>query len=181
MSYAKPLADLITLARAALAFVLAWLGVAQGAGGLPAAVWLMIADWTGDVLDGTLARRSRRRYRSWIGEHDLEVDMLVALGLLAYMAAARLLDPRLAGLYLLLWALYFLRQGLVKSPGMLFQAPIYGWFLLFTLFRAPGLGLWLVAWIAAAIALTWPRFPDRIVPEFLAGMRAARDARRKTG
>ena len=55
---------------------------------------------------------------------------------------------------------------------MLVQAPGYAWFIAVSLRDAPSAGIWLVIWIAAAIALTWPRFSDEIVPEFIEGMRA---------
>jgi len=55
--------------------------------------------------------------------------------------------------------------------GMLFQAPIYGWFIYIALTYAPEAGWWLVAWILAAVVITWPRFPREVVPGFLKGMR----------
>ncbi|MBF8285888.1 MAG: hypothetical protein HW378_4803, partial [Anaerolineales bacterium] len=62
MLVSRQFADLITVMRFAVAFILPWLGMAQRAAGLPLAVWLMIADWTGDCLDGPIARRSRVYY-----------------------------------------------------------------------------------------------------------------------
>jgi len=171
MLVAKQFADLITLMRIAIAFILPWLGRAYGAAGLPVAVWLMVADWTGDFLDGAIARRSRVHYHTWVGDHDLEVDMAVAGGLLAYLVLAGLVDVRLAGLYLVLCALAFWRWGVPKALGMLAQAPIYAWFIRVALRDAPATGPWLIAWILAAIVVTWPRFPREVVPGFLAGMR----------
>ena len=170
MLVAKQFADLITVVRIALAFILPWLGLAHGAAGLPTAVWLMIADWTGDCLDGPIARRSRVNYHTWVGDHDLEVDMAVATGLLAYLVFAGLVDVRLAGIYLLICALTFWRWGVPKALGMLVQAPIYGWFIWVALRDAPASGRWIVGWILAAIVVTWPKFPREIVPGFLAGM-----------
>ncbi len=171
MLVAKQVADVITWARASLAVVLAWLGVAEGARALPLACWLMLVDWMGDLLDGPIARRSRAHYHTWIGEHDLQVDMAVAVGLLVYLVAGGLVDPRLAGVYVLVWALVFWRWGVPKSLGMLAQAPVYGWFLAVSVRDAPAAGLWLVGWILAVIVLTWPRFPREVIPGFLSGMR----------
>jgi cardiolipin synthase (CMP-forming) len=56
----------------------------------------LIAAWTSDVADGQVARRSRVQYASWIGDHDLEVNMLVACGLLVYLLAAGFVSPWLA-------------------------------------------------------------------------------------
>ncbi|HLE29800.1 MAG TPA: hypothetical protein VI793_16870 [Anaerolineales bacterium] len=170
MLSAKRLADLITEVRLLLGGMLAWLGLAQGAAGLPLAVWLMIADWTGDCLDGAVARRSRVHDHTWVGDHDLEADMLVSGGLLAYLVFARFLDLHLAGAYLLIWALVFWYWGLLRSLGMLFQAPIYAWFIWVAVRDAPGAGWWIVIWIAAAIVITWPKFPKEVIPGFLAGM-----------
>jgi hypothetical protein len=171
MLIAKQFADLITVMRFAAAFILPWLGLTQGADGLPLAVWLMIADWTGDCLDGPLARRSRVYHHTWVGDHDLEVDMAVSGGLLVYLVLAGQVDARLAAVYLLIWGLIFWRWGVPKALGMLVQAPIYGGFIWVALRDASATGLWIVAWILAAIVVTWPKFPREVAPGFVAGMR----------
>ena len=168
---AKRIADLITLSRVLLAFGLAWLGFTVGAASLPLAVWLMIADWTGDYFDGQIARRSKVYYHTWIGDHDLETDMLVSGGLLVYLAAAGFVEPWIAALYALAWALIFWRYGTPKALGMLAQAPIYGWFIWVALWTPPYAGWWIAAWIAAMIGITWPKFPKQIAPDFVNGMK----------
>ncbi len=169
----KQVADWITYGRLVLAFGLAGLGLLQGRNGLGLAAWLMIADWTGDNLDGALARRSRVRAHTWIGDHDLAVDMAVSVGLLVYMLLAGLVDFRLASVYLVASALVFWRWGVSPALGMLFQAPIYGWFIVSALVVAPTEGRWLLVWIVAAIVLTWPKFPKEVVPGFIHGIQAA--------
>lgn len=181
MLAAKPLADLITSARALAGIGLIWLGWAYGADALALAVWVMLFDWIGDLLDGSIARRSRSPAHTWIGDHDLEVDMFVSAGLLVYLVLAHLLAAWLAGVYVLAWALVFWRGGLLRAPGMLFQAPIYGWFIWVALRDAPAAGIWIIVWLVAAIVLTWPRFPREVVPGFLAGMRRALGRRRGRG
>lgn len=168
----KQVADAITYARLALAFGLVGLGLTQGRRGLGLAAWLMIADWTGDFLDGAIARRSRVRAHTWIGDHDLAVDMAVSIGLLVYLLLAGLVDFRLASAYLVGWALLFGRWRVPPALGMLFQAPIYGWFIISALILTPAGGGWLVVWILAAIVSTWPRFPRVVVPAFLRGVQA---------
>jgi cardiolipin synthase (CMP-forming) len=177
MLVAKQFADLITLTRAVIGFCLAWLGITQGAAALPRAVTFLIAAWTSDVADGQVARRSRLQYASWIGDHDLEVDMLVACGLLVYLLAAGFISPWLAIAYMAFWTVFFLRWGLSRSQGMLCQAPVYGWFILVSMQVLPEAGRWLLVWITAALILTWPRFPDQVVPGFLSGMRRSWQAR----
>jgi hypothetical protein len=168
----KQVADSITWARLALAGGLIGLGLIRGRGGVDLVVWAMLVDWTGDCLDGVIARRSRVRAHTWIGDHDLAVDMIVSIGLLGYLLLAGLLDFRLASVYLVGWALLFWRWRVPPALGMLFQAPIYGWFIISALVLEPAAGGGLIAWILAAIAITWPRFPKAVVPGFLRGMRA---------
>jgi len=168
---AKQVADLITIARGLLLVVFPWLGITQGRASLPWAAVLLAADWTGDVLDGALAKRSGIQKQTWVGAHDLEIDMAVSLGLLIYLIITGTLNLPVALIYLLLWGAFFLRAGLPRSLGMLFQAPIYGWFLYVALRDATSMGLLLSAWVIAAVVVTWPRFPQEVIPGFLGGMR----------
>jgi hypothetical protein len=179
MLVAKQVADLITTTRGLLVFGLPWLGITGGEASLPTAVWLLILNWTGDALDGTLARRSSRQYHTWIGDHDLEVDILVSAGLLFYMFGAGFVDIRLLGAYALIFVLIFWYWGFQRSLGMLVQAPIYGWFIWVSFQNDPLDGIWLVIWILAAVILTWPRFPNEIIPGFLTGMKEVVNLRRK--
>lgn len=176
MLVGKQVADLLTLIRAFLGIALAWLGLAQGVDGLPWAVWLLFISWTTDLLDGPLARRSRVVYRNWLGEHDLEVDMFVAGGLLIFMTGAEFLSLWFVIIYLALWGMYFFRWGVPRSLGMLFQAPVYGYFLWVSLQEAPEVGRWLVFWILITVIVTWPLFPQKVIPGFLSGLSEARSA-----
>ncbi|MES0343758.1 MAG: CDP-alcohol phosphatidyltransferase family protein [Anaerolineales bacterium] len=168
---AKQVADLLTFTRGLLLVIFPWLAVTGGQESLSLAVMLLISNWTGDVFDGALARRSRKRYDSWIGDHDLEIDMAVALGLLIYTIATGYVQLTVGVIYILIWAMYFLRVGIPRTMGMLFQAPIYGWFIYVSLKTTPSAGLWLVVWLLAAVVLTWPRFPREVVPGFLSGVK----------
>lgn len=168
---AKQVADLITIARGFLVVIFPWLGMTQGRNSLPWAAVLLAADWTGDVLDGALAKRSGIKSQTWVGAHDLEIDMAVSFGLLLYLIITDLLSLPIALIYLLLWGAYFLRSGIPRSLGMLFQAPIYGWFIYVSLQYASSSGLMLVAWVLAAVIITWPRFPQLVIPGFLNGIR----------
>ena len=79
---AKLLADILTVSRLFIASAIIALGLLQGAEALPLVIWLTIAAWTSDVLDGTLARTSRRVRRTWVGEQDLIFDMVIGAALL---------------------------------------------------------------------------------------------------
>jgi len=104
------------------------------------------------------------------------VDMTVSVGLLAFLVKAGFANIWLAGGYILLWCLYFWRQGgIPHSVGMLFQAPIYGWFIWVALRDAPKAGWAIVIFLVSAIALTWPYFPKVMVPGFLDGFRKGKD------
>lgn len=170
-SNAKRFADTTTAIRVVIALLLPWLGYVYGIKGLPAAVWLMLADWTGDAVDGAIARRNRPVCHTWLGDHDLQVDILVSAGLLGYLVGADFVSPHLAGLYVLVWALILWQWQTPRSLGMLGQAPIYGWFILTAVYTRPVVGGWLLLWVIGAMIITWPRFPQEVVPNFLQGMR----------
>jgi cardiolipin synthase len=172
MPVAKQVADFFTLLRALLAPALMLLGYVRGSEGLAMASWMLIGSWMSDSLDGPLARRSRIKYRTWLGDHDLEVDMWASFGLMIYMLLAGYLGWQLVAVYILLWSFIFWHWGLQRSLGMLFQAPIYGWFIYLALRFAPQAGFWMVGWIIAVVVITWPRFPQEVVPGFLQGMQA---------
>lgn len=169
MIVAKQVADLFTLSRAMLVIIFAWLGLAQGREALPAAALLLVYSWTSDLLDGPIARRSRVYYHTWLGDHDLEVDMSASVGVLIYILAAEYVSLWAAGIYLLFWLLIFWKWGLQRSPGMLFQAPIYAGLIVISLKDAFYYGLLQVFWILSAVIVTWPRFPREVIPGFLAG------------
>lgn len=174
MIVAKQVADLITFIRLGIGIFLVYLGITQGQAALPLVVWLILADWFGDFMDGKLARRSSRQYRTWIGEHDLQVDMSVATGLLLYFIAAHILPAWWGWFYLILWVVLFLWLGIPASLGMLYQAPIYGYILWLALTQLSPLGWWMVGYLAAIILITWPKFPRQVVPGFLYGFREVR-------
>jgi phosphatidylglycerophosphate synthase len=171
MLNAKQIADFVTLFRGLLGFGLVWLGLTEGAEGLQTAVFIMIAAWTGDALDGKIARRSENSYQSWIGDHDLEIDMAVSCGLLVYLITSGFVNIWLASLYVLLWTFILWRWSNLRVLGMLSQAPVYGYFIVIALMVLPNVGLWILIWVVTAIIITWPQFPKTIVPEFINGMR----------
>lgn len=170
MIVAKQVADIVTSLRVLLAFCLVYLGLTQGAAGLPIAVWLMIADWAGDFADGRIARRSRIQYHTWIGDHDLEVDMIASMGLLVYMSLSGFASLWVVLVYVLMWGMYFWRQaGIPRSQGMLFQTPIYAWFIWVALNQAPRAGWAIVIFIGFVLASNWQYFLKVVVPGFLSG------------
>ena len=167
---AKQVADFITAIRGLLVLVFPLLGGLYGKDALSWVASFLVANWTGDSIDGPLARRSSRQYRTWIGDHDLEIDIAVSIGLLLYMTLAGFLQPFVTILYLLVWAIYFKVSGIPRSMGMLFQAPIYAWFIYLSLKHVPSAGILLIAWLLAAMVVTWPKFIHEVIPDFLDGI-----------
>lgn len=172
MLAAKQVADLITLTRGLLWICMAWLGAAQGKSALPAVGLLLLYSWLSDMLDGPIARRSLHFYHTWLGDHDLEVDMSVAAGLLIYLGLSSYVPILIVTAYLLAWGLVFKHRGLLRSPGMLFQAFVYAGFLYLALRDARGIGLGLVVFILCAVIFTWPKFPNEVIPGFLSGFKS---------
>ncbi|MGD2162862.1 MAG: hypothetical protein PVG04_07190 [Anaerolineales bacterium] len=170
---AKQLADFITFIRLSMALFVPWLAIVYGRESLPWIGALLALNWTGDILDGSLARRSRFENQTWIGGHDLEIDMLVSVGLIIYLVLNHYVQVSSVALYLGLWSIYFLFNGIPRSMGMLFQAPIYAWFIYMALLYAPKVGWMLVGWVISAVVITWPRFPQEVIPGFLDGVRKA--------
>src|SRR5512141_2618204 len=85
---AKLVADLITVTRGLLGFVMIWLGLTQGERALPTVVPMMILCWSGDFVDGMIARHSRRARKSYIGDHDVQIDLFVSICLGLFMLLA---------------------------------------------------------------------------------------------
>ena len=164
---AKLLADILTVSRFFIATTIIALGFLQGAQALPVVIWLTIAAWTSDVLDGALARHSRVPRRTWIGEQDLIFDMVIGAALLVFMTATGFVNIWLAAAYLGFAVLVFWRFGLTPALGKLFQAPAYAWFIIVALREVPLVGVWMAAWIVIAVIATWPRFPRQTIPGFL--------------
>lgn len=175
---AKLVADFITATRGMLGFVMIWLGLTQGADALPAVIALMLLDWTGDFVDGTIARRSRHPRRTWIGSSDIYVDLFVSIGLGIYLIEAGYVGFVFGFWFILGWILIFWRFGLDKNLLMLAQAPIYLWFIVTSLRVIPASGYWLVIWVLIALAINWKRFSQDIVPKFISGIASMLHGRR---
>lgn len=169
--FSKQAADFITLSRAVLVPLFVWFGFAFGVDALPAVIWSMIYNWTADSIDGPLSRRSGVEAHTWIGDHDLVIDMLVSTGLGVYMVAAGLLSWQVSTIYFLVWLLYFWWFGLNHSMGVLYQAPIYGWFVYIAFREAPQVSMWMIGWGLIALIVTWPKFPKVIIPTFFGGIK----------
>ena len=146
--------------RGLMAFILAGLGLLVGAEALPIVACLTIVDWCFDSLDGPIARRSKVYYHSWIGDHDLQIDMTVSVGLLIFLLGAGFISWWIGVIYMLAWAIYFIRFGVTPAPGMLFQAPTYFWFIWTTIKQAPGFGALIIVLILGGINSHLAKIPQ---------------------
>lgn len=169
---AKLVADAITITRAFLGVLMIWLGLMHNGEALPIVIPLMVLCWTGDFVDGGLARRSRHPRRTWIGDRDVHFDLFVSLCLGIYMIGAGYVDLKIGLGYLFVWVLLFLLWGMNRNLLMLMQAPIYLTFIITAIQVAPGEGYLLVAWVLVATAINWRRFTRDVVPKFIAGMKS---------
>ena len=169
---AKWIADLITTVRAALGVVMIWLGITQGEQALPIVIPMMILCWSGDFFDGMLARKSRNPRKTYIGDHDVQIDMFVSVCLALYMLFAGLASATLVIWYFILWAVIFWRFGLDHNLLMLAQTPIYLYFVLIGLRDYPSLGYLMVFFVLLVLVFHWRRFSQDVVPNFLKGVKS---------
>lgn len=167
---AKMVADLITTTRGLLGFIIIWLGLTQRQDALPIVAALMLLDWTGDFVDGGIARRSRHPRHSWVGDSDIFVDAFMSVCLGIYLIGAGFVGLAVGFWYTVGWMAIFWRFGLEKNLLMLAQTPIYLWFIIVTLRLVPSVGNWLVLWVLVALAINWRRFSRDIVPTFIRKM-----------
>ncbi|HSG43449.1 MAG TPA: hypothetical protein VLA72_09875 [Anaerolineales bacterium] len=166
----KLVADFITTTRGILGFIIIWLGLTQGADALPVVVILMLLDWTGDFVDGGIARRSRHPRRTWIGDSDIYVDTFMSLCLGIYLIVTGYVELMIGFWYMIGWTLILWRFGLDKNLLMFAQTPIYLWFIVVALREVPDSGYWLVIWVLIALTINWNRFSKDIVPKFISGI-----------
>jgi phosphatidylglycerophosphate synthase len=171
MGYLKFFADFLTAIRALVALSLIWLGINQADYAIEGAAFLMLIAWISDYFDGLLARKSGLEKNSWLGIHDLEIDMLVALGLLAYLTLEGFTGLWAASGYVLIWGFFFLAMGVNKSSGSLFQAPIYAYFLWLVFTLAPRAFNFVLFWVFGNLLFTWRRFVFGIIPDFFGGLK----------
>lgn len=173
MPTSKQFADLLTAFRALIAGILTWLGLTTDKSSLPLAVHLMMASWNSDYFDGTLARRATPTIHTWLGDHDLIIDMAASFGLLVYLTGVGFLSPAVSLTYLVVWLFVFWQFGISNATGSLFQAPIYGLLLWLAANDAPEAAIWALYWIAGALLFSWRRFWFKVIPEFLHGISEA--------
>jgi hypothetical protein len=172
---AKLVGDLITASRGILGLIIVWFGLTQREAALPAIVLLMLLDWTGDFVDGTIAHRSLHPRRTRIGDSDIYIDLFVSICLGIFLVSAGFVGLTVGFWYAIGWIVLLWRFGLDRNLLMLAQTPIYLWFIIVAVHLIPEMGYWLVIWVAAALTINWRRFSKDIVPKFISGVRGLWD------
>lgn len=171
MMDAKGTADLITTVRGVLGAIILWLGVTQGEQALSTVIPMMILCWSGDFFDGMLAKRSRNKRKTFIGDHDLQIDVFVSICLGAYLVLSGFVDILVGACYLIGWALVLWRLGMDRNLLMLAQAPVYLYFIVIGLQYYPLPGVMMVVWVVLATMILWKRFSQEVVPNFIHGIK----------
>lgn len=123
-------------------------------------VWLLVAGWTSDMVDGRLSRTLSPEHHSWLGKHDVYIDLFVSLVALFYLGVTGLLPVWATLGYLLGWGALFLWKGIPPLFAQVFQNPVYAYFLYHTLQQAPQVLPWLLLWALAALLLFWRRLVE---------------------
>jgi phosphatidylglycerophosphate synthase len=149
----KKLADLLTGLRFVLASLIAWTAwTSSPEAGIGTLVLLTTLAWTSDILDGPLARRAAENRQSWLGAHDLEADLSVALALAVSLAVWRAAPTALLVVTLLASTFGWLALHSL-APIQLGMGLIYGLSIFMVWGREPILGAAMLGWIGAAILL----------------------------
>jgi phosphatidylglycerophosphate synthase len=192
----KRIADMMTASRFVFGVLIAWIGATQhDQVGLSLVVWLTLAAWTTDSLDGPLARRSRFTQQTWLGHHDLEADLAITLALAITLVSRSLIWPVLVAVGLLifwiLWRLFIAQErpslrefGIWpdhaeetpdSAPVELMMAVIDAGFLYLVWMGDPVLFRVVVIWIAASALLNPRRSWQRIRGFLVASRRLVPD------
>jgi len=121
--WARVLADLLTLSRLIGAILLALMSWEKTADSLGKLVRYSLLLWSTDTIDGRIARRSHAP-PSWLGEHDILADSVLALGVV--IALARL--GYVSGTLIVAWlglclAIYAIRP--VDTVILVFMLPFH--------------------------------------------------------
>jgi len=165
----KGLADLLTLSRFFLSLGIMALGVWGEDRTMPTVVMIALLAWMTDTLDGPLARRSRPRRRTWIGEQDFPIDVFMAVALLSYLTAINVVpwQGTLTYLFVAAAAIWWLRE---QAVALAFMAPVDALFLYTGWQRAPTETRCVFLYLAVTLILDWHRF-CYVVSVFINGMR----------
>lgn len=162
------LADFLTLIRLPLGLVVIYAGASSGPAALPQVVWISLAVWTADTVDGHL-KRAASADPGWVGRHDITFDVFYSTCLAVFLTLAGYASAWIFSIWVgalgLLGFKARSRSGVIVAEGlailMLFIQAIQ---------RALSLGGTMLAWGAVTLALDRKRFAYRF-NQFVHGFR----------
>jgi phosphatidylglycerophosphate synthase len=161
----KQIADTLTYVRLIIALLIVLVGISQGRHGLSTALLLLLAGWATDTLDGQLARKDLNSRKTWIGEHDIIVDVMLALSMMIYFSLSGFTPLWLTmfcALYLL--AVTFILRGWTLYA--MFIGLSYGTTLLVSFLYAQSLFYILALYIVIMLVTTWNHCWENILTFF---------------
>ncbi|MBC7247579.1 MAG: CDP-alcohol phosphatidyltransferase family protein [Actinobacteria bacterium] len=162
---AKVIADLMTGVRFFLSLLIVICALFAEPSLLPLVVCLTLLGWTTDVIDGKMARMDPYGRRTWIGDRDFAVDMvLIYSGLLYFITAGFV--PFWPFLFYMAFAAATAIVWTKKSVMMAVAAPIAAMPIVFSFLHARLWGWVFLGWIALALLCNWKRFV-REIGEFI--------------
>ncbi|MCD6401936.1 MAG: CDP-alcohol phosphatidyltransferase family protein [Anaerolineales bacterium] len=165
----KTIADVLTITRVFCGFYLFLLALGGKPDTLPIAASILLLSWATDILDGPLARKGKANNSTWVGQHDLTADQLVGTGVWLYLWSADYVSPVFGVGYLALSILLLLWTRSVHVAWAV-QAIPYLMMIITVYVYTKVFAIILVTWLLLVTLVTWPRFTQEKVPEFLGGI-----------
>jgi phosphatidylglycerophosphate synthase len=152
----KKAADCLTASRIVLALGMILAGLLGGGEAVGLVLLLLLVGWTTDIFDGRLARSLDPPVRSWIGDNDLSVDIVMELTACLYFVACGIIPAVWFLGYLLATAV---AAGLVRTRRivLILEMPILISLALIALTRFNWISIAYLAWLLAVLAYEWRR------------------------
>ncbi len=159
--YGKVIADALTVTRFFISFLILICAHLGNKDLLGLVIFLVLAGWTTDVIDGNFARSDTSGRKSWIGDHEFLADLGIMYATLIYIISAGFLPT----LPLFLYCLYVAMVALVwmnKAYVMAVSAPVSAAPIIVAFVHKPVWGWLFLAWIAVTLGLNWDRFKEEV-------------------
>jgi len=145
----KRIADLLTASRLVLAVMVMVLMSTSGRGALETVLVLVLIGWTTDVFDGRLARSLETPSRTWIGDNDLAVDLVLDVAGFIFFIACGFVPVVISLVYLLI-ACVVCSFKPNRDIITIFEIPVLALHPIIALAKAPFIGIMYVVWLLAA-------------------------------
>lgn len=170
----KRVADILTATRLVLAVAIIFVAVFAGqkrTGLMDTVLLLVLVGWTSDMFDGRLARKDTTDTKTFIGEADLAVDLILDVAALFFFAAAGFVPWIWVAGYLALAAVLILIWTNVTLTSIL-ELPVLALHPVLAFIFTRYMGWFFLGWMGMAMIVNWHRMWDWIHLYF-AGMKSA--------